>query len=138
MTDTDDPTTEFLRSSMPLAETLGMSAHRADAEQVVLEMDWSPRLCTSGGVLHGGALMALADTAGAMAAFLNLPKGSTGTATIESKTNFLGAVTEGTVVATSTPLHIGSSTIVVETDVTSGDRRVGKVIQTQTVLWPRP
>lgn len=135
MADTDP--TQFLRSSMPLAETLGMTARQADAEQVVLELAWAPELCTSGGVLHGGAVMALADTAGAMAAFLNLPDGSSGTATIESKTNFLGAITEGHVVATSKPLHIGSSTIVVETDVTNGDRRVGKVLQTQSVLWPR-
>lgn len=132
-----DPTTQFLRSSMPLAETLGMTARQADAERVVLELAWTPGLCTSGGVLHGGAMMALADTGGALAAFLNLPEGSSGTATIESKTNFLGAVTGGMVVATSTPLHVGSSTIVIETDVTNGGRRVGKVIQTQTVLWPR-
>ncbi len=132
-----DPTTEFLRSTMPLAETLGMTARQADAGGVVLELDWAPEFCTAAGVLHGGAIMALADTAGATAAFFNLPDGSTGTSTIESKTNFFGPVTEGTVVATATPLHVGSSTIVIETDLACGDRRVAKVIQTQSVLWPR-
>ena len=132
-----DSMTQFLRSTMPLAATLGMTASRADADQVVIELTWAPELCTAGGVLHGGAIMTLADTAGAMVAFLNLPDGATATSTIESKTNFLGAVTDGTVVATSEPLHVGSSTIVVETRVNNGDRLVGKVIQTQAVLRPK-
>ncbi len=137
MPDAETDPTDFLRTSMPLAATLGMTARRSDAEAVVVEMDWDARLCTVGGILHGGAMMALADTAGATAAFNNLPGGSTGTSTIESKTNFFGAVTEGTVVATSTPLHVGRTTIVIETDLTNGERRVGRVTQTQAVLWPR-
>jgi 1,4-dihydroxy-2-naphthoyl-CoA hydrolase len=83
-------------------------------------------------------IMALADSAGAACAFLNLPAGTAGTSTIESKTNFVGAVKSGTVTATSTPLHLGSTTIVVETAVRdSTGRLVAKVTQTQLVIRPR-
>jgi len=82
--------------------------------------------------------MALADSAGAACAFLNLPPDASGTSTIESKTNFLGAVRGGEVTATSTPLHRGGTTIVVETAVRdSAGRLVAKVIQTQLVLRPK-
>jgi uncharacterized protein (TIGR00369 family) len=132
-----DPT-ELLHSSMPLCATFGMRGVRFEPEAVEVELDWTGSLCTSGGLLHGGALMALADSAGAACAFANLPEGAVGTATIESKTNFLGAVREGTVRAISTPLHLGSSTIVVETELrTSDGRLVAKTTQTQTVLRPR-
>jgi uncharacterized protein (TIGR00369 family) len=132
-----DPT-EVIRGLMPLAVTLGMRAGEYTAERVVLSLDWSPALCTAGGVLHGGVIMALADSAGAACAVLNLPDGASGTATIESKTNFLGAVTQGSVAATSTPLHRGSTTIVVETEVRDdAGRLVAKVTQTQIVLRAR-
>ena len=78
--------------------------------------------------------MALADSAGAVVAFLNLPEGALGTSTIESKTNFLGAVTGGEVRVVSRPLKIGGRTIVVESEVWSNDRLVAKVTQTQIVL----
>ena len=81
--------------------------------------------------------MALADSAGAACAFLNLPEGAVATSTIESKTNFLGAVTDGTVTATSQPLHVGGTTIVIETELHDGDRLVAKTTQTQAVLDPR-
>ena len=84
--------------------------------------------------MHGGALMAIADAAGALLAYLNLPEDAKGTTTIESKTNFLGAARSGTVTATATPLHIGSTTIVVESVVRAGERPVAKVTQTQLVL----
>jgi 1,4-dihydroxy-2-naphthoyl-CoA hydrolase len=132
-----DPT-ELLHSSMPLCATFGMRGVRFEPEAVEVELDWTASLCTAGGLLHGGALMALADSAGAGCAFANLPEGAAGTATIESKTNFLGSVREGTVRAISTPLHLGSSTIVVETEVRDSDGRlVAKTTQTQTVLRPR-
>ena len=101
--------------------------------------DASPTMATSAGLLHGGALMALADSAGAAAAFLNLPEGASGTSTIESKTNFLGAVREGaSVSATATVLHRASTTIVVETEMrTSDGKLVAKTTQTQAVLRPR-
>ena len=83
--------------------------------------------------------MALADSAGGACAMLNLPAEATGTTTIESKTNFLGAVREGAVTATATPLHSGGTTIVVETTVRDGKGKlVAKVTQTQLVLRPRP
>ena len=127
---------DLARSSMPLCDTLDVSTVRADPALVVLELAWAPHLCTAAGMLHGGAIMALADSAGGVCAFLNLPAGSAGTATIESKTNFFGAVRDGTVVASARPLHIGSTTIVVETEVRAGDRLVAKTTQTQAVRRP--
>jgi len=104
-------------------------------EHVVMSLDWAPSLCTANGILHGGVIMALADSAGAACALLNLPGDAAGTATIESKTNFMGAVRSGSVTATSTPLHRGATTIVVETEVRdSRGKLVAKVTQTQLVL----
>ena len=134
----DESTTAYLHRVMPLCATLGMQVDAYTPETVVLSLDWSAALSTTGGLLHGGAIMALADSAGGACAFLNLPDGATGTSTIESKTNFLGAVKDGVVTATATPLHRGSTTIVVETSVRDDrDRLVAKVTQTQAVLRPR-
>jgi 1,4-dihydroxy-2-naphthoyl-CoA hydrolase len=133
----DDTATAAMHQLMPLSETLAMEAVSAAPDEVVISLAWTPTLCTVGGVLHGGALMALADTTGAVCAFHNLPDGAIGTSTIESKTNFLGAVTGGTVTARATPLHAGGSTIVVETELRADGRLVGKVTQTQAVLRPR-
>jgi len=129
--------TEQLHALVPYAGTLGIRVAGASPDAVRLELDWREELCTAGGVLHGGALMSLADTAGATCAFLNLPEGSAGTTTVESKTNLLAAVRGGTVVATSTPLHTGGTVIVVETELREGDRLVAKTTQTQSVLSPR-
>jgi uncharacterized protein (TIGR00369 family) len=82
--------------------------------------------------------MALADSCGAACAAVNLPEGAIGTSTIESKTNFLGAVRDGMVRAESRPLHAGSTTIVVETELRRADGKlVGKTTQTQSVLRPK-
>ena len=125
---------EALLDLMPLAATLGIRFVESGPASVRAAVDHRPELCTSGGILHGGVIMALADSAGATCAFLNLPEGA-GTSTIESKTNFLRAVRSGTVTAASRPLHAGRSVIVVETEVTDGEGRlVAKVIQTQAVL----
>jgi uncharacterized protein (TIGR00369 family) len=131
-----EPTSiETIRNLMPFASTLGIRAEAYAPGQVALSLDWAPSLCTAGGILHGGVIMALADSAGAACALLNLPDGASGTATIESKTNFLGAVRVGTVTATSTPLHVGGTTIVVETAVReAGGKLIAKVTQTQIVL----
>lgn len=129
--------TALLHKSMPLCEVLGMRVASASPELVELALDWSPALCTTAGLLHGGAVMALADSAGGSCAFLNLPDGA-GTSTIESKTNFLGAIKEGTVTASARPLHVGGSTIVIETEIRRADGKlVAKVTQTQAVLKPR-
>ena len=85
--------------------------------------------------MHGGALMTLADAAGAMAAFVNLPEGAFGTTTVTSAANFVRAVRDGRANAVSKVLHKGRSTIVVETSITNGEgRTVAKVTQTQAVL----
>jgi uncharacterized protein (TIGR00369 family) len=127
--------TALIREVMPLCATLGIRAEEYTADHVILSMDWSPSLCTSNGVLHGGAIMALADSGGGACAVLNLPPDASGTATIESKTNFLGAVRSGSVTATSTPLHRGGATIVIETSVHDDKGKlVAKVTQTQMVL----
>jgi uncharacterized protein (TIGR00369 family) len=130
--------TEQIQSLMPFCATLGMRALRQEPSGVEMEMDWTPERCTTNGLLHGGAVMALADAAGGACASANLPATALGTSTIESKTNFLGAVRGGTVTATSRPLHVGSTTIVVETEVRDeSGRLVAKTTQTQIVLMPR-
>jgi uncharacterized protein (TIGR00369 family) len=122
---------------MPLVATLGIRFIESDRTAVRATLDHRAELCTTGGILHGGVIMALADSTGGSCAFLNLPEGAAGTSTIESKTNFLRAVRSGTVTATSRPLHTGRTVIVVETDVTDADGRlVAKVIQSQAVLQP--
>jgi uncharacterized protein (TIGR00369 family) len=132
---TDHAATALIHEAMPLCATLGVRADKYAAEEVVLSLDWAPGLCTTHGILHGGVIMALADSAGGACALLNLPKDASGTSTIESKTNFLGAVRSGTVSATATPLHAGGTTIVVETAVRDASGRlVAKVTQTQIVL----
>ena len=129
-----DPT-EFMHTAMPFGKEMGMRAVALDKDAVILELDWAHELTTSGEILHGGAVMALADAAGGCCAFIHLPEGAAGTATIESKTNMLRAVRSGTIRASSSVLHVGSSTIVVETEIRDDqDRLVAKTTQTQAVL----
>lgn len=128
------PTPDDLVALMPHAGSLGITLDRADPDEVRGRLDWTADRCTAGGVLHGGVVMTLADTTGAVCAFRNVPAGAS-TTTVESKTNFFRAVTAGTVHAVSRPLHVGRSIIVVQTDVTDGHGRpVGITIQTQAVL----
>ena len=123
-----------LLAVMPFAARLGLRINEATAESVEGEIDWAEDLCTAGGVLHGGALMAAADSLGALCAYLNLPEGAS-TATLESKTNFFRAVRGGAVTLAATPLHVGRSSIVVQTELRDRDGdRVALVIQTQAVL----
>jgi 1,4-dihydroxy-2-naphthoyl-CoA hydrolase len=124
-----------LAAVLPFAGLLGMEVVAADAEEVRGTLAWSPERCTTGGVMHGGALMGFADSLGGICAYLNLPDGATGTATIESKTNFFRAVREGVVTGIARPLHLGRTFVVVQTDlVDARDRRVAQVTQTQAVL----
>jgi len=119
---------------MPFARLLGLELTAAAPDEVRGTLAWDESRCTTGGVLHGGALMSLADTVGAVCAFLNLPDGA-GTTTVESKTNFLRAVTEGQVEAVARPLHVGRRFVVVDTDLFDGrGKRVARVTQTQAVL----
>jgi uncharacterized protein (TIGR00369 family) len=134
MADEPQDLTEAVAGAMPFGPTLGIESIVGGEQEVEATLAWAPGLCTTGGALHGGALMALADSAGGVLAFLNLPPGAR-TATIESKTNFFGAVREGHVRARSRPLHRGRTTIVVETDLFDADgRHVGRTTQTQAVL----
>lgn len=119
---------------MPYGEMLGIKVVKAGPELVVSRLEWREELCTANGIMHGGALMSLADSSGGICAFLNLPENAA-TTTIESKTNLLRAVKGGVITATSTPLHVGRTVIAVETRVTDADGKlVSLTIQTQAVL----
>jgi uncharacterized protein (TIGR00369 family) len=119
---------------MPFASLLGIDITSASADAVTATLEHRADLCTTADILHGGALMSLADTTGAVCAFLNLPAGAR-TSTLESKTNMIRAVKEGTVTATSMPVHVGRSTIVLQTEVRDDTGRlVSLTTQTQTVL----
>ena len=121
---------------VPFAATLGMELVSAAPEEVVGRLAWREELCTTGGAMHGGALMALADNLGGVCAFLNLPAGAT-TATISSATNFMRGVREGSVTATARPLRVGRSVIVVQTDVYDDDGRLAvQTTQAQAVIGP--
>jgi len=124
-----------LRDTMPFAAALGLRITAASPQEVVGTLDWAEARATAGGALHGGALMALADSLGGVCAFLNLPAGAGGTSTTSSSTVFMRGVRAGTVTATARPLHTGRSTIVVLTEIRDGDGRlVAQVTQTQAVL----
>jgi len=117
-----------------LAELLGIRFVEATPDRVVAELDYRDELTTVGGSLHGGTLMAFADTIGAVATVLNLPEGAS-TTTLESKTNFFAAGRSGTVRAETTPLHRGKRTMVWQTRVTNdAGRLLSLTIQTQMVL----
>jgi 1,4-dihydroxy-2-naphthoyl-CoA hydrolase len=131
MADTD---LDALLALMPFAAAAGVELRSASADRVEGALAWAPERCTAGGVLHGGALMTLADTVGAVCAFLGLPEGA-GTATLSSTTNLLRPVADGTVTAIAQPLHRGRSTVVVRTDLLDDEGRlVAQVTQTQAVL----
>ena len=126
-------------SKPPFAQVLGVKFLSATAECVTAEMTVREELCTRPAVLHGGAIMAFADTLGACGTVLNLPQGS-GTTTIESKTNFLAPAAVGTkVIGECTALHRGTRTMVWQTRITAeGGRLIAIVTPTQMVLEPRP
>ncbi len=119
---------------MPFAQAVGVEIVSATKQKVVGRLEWAEDRTTAAGVMHGGAIMTLGDSIGAVCAYLNLPPGS-GTSTISSSTVFMGAVRSGAVTATSGPLHVGRTTIAVRTDVRDDDDRlVAQLTQTQAVL----
>jgi 1,4-dihydroxy-2-naphthoyl-CoA hydrolase len=130
------PASSELLAQLPYAATLGIDFKEVTAEQVVASLDWSPDRCTVAGMMHGGVLMALADTAGGVLAYLNLPAGAT-TSTVEFKINFFQAVRGGTVRAICRRLFVGKSFIVVQTDLEDDRGRVAQSTQTQAVLAGR-
>lgn len=131
----DEKTTALLHQLAPLTGELGIEVLVNSPSEVRTRLAWQERLCNSGGMLHGGTIMALGDTTGAACAVANLPEGSGGTVTIESKTNFLRPIRAGYAVAVARPLHAGRRLIVVEIDVLD-DHGVlaARIIQTQAVL----
>lgn len=127
---------EQLLASMPFAAGVGVVLDDARPEQVQGHLPWAPERCTVGGVLHGGAVMTLADSVGAVCAFLNLPAGAS-TSTVASSTNLVRAVRDGRAVAVARPLNVGRSFIVVVVEVRDEQGRlVAQVTQTQAVLTP--
>lgn len=119
---------------IPFAQALGIRITTATKDEVCGELDWAADRTTTAGGLHGGAIMTLADTVGAVCAFLNLPEGAT-TSTVSSSTVFLRGVRSGTVTATGRPLHVGRSTIAVTTQLHDDQGRlVAQVTQSQAVL----
>jgi 1,4-dihydroxy-2-naphthoyl-CoA hydrolase len=125
MADLDD-----MIASMPFARRLGMTLPEASPDRVVAELAWSPELCTSTGVMHGGALMSLADSAGALVAVLGLAQGQT-TATITSTTQMFRPVTSGTVRAVAVPLNRSRTTATVQTSLYNAD---GKLVAQTTQI----
>ncbi|GAB4587824.1 PaaI family thioesterase [Nocardia sp. IFM 10818] len=130
-----DPLGTQLFATMPFSGKLGIEVLEHAPELVRSRLAWDESLCTLGGTIHGGVLMSLADSTGAVCAFLNLPEGTQGTTTVESKTNFLRAVRSGYATASSRPIHAGRSFIVIETEIhDDAGKLVAKVTQTQAVL----
>jgi 1,4-dihydroxy-2-naphthoyl-CoA hydrolase len=131
---TAGPGLDTTMAQMPFTAALGVVLDAAGPDEVRGRLAWAPERCTTAGTMHGGALMALADSLGGLCAFLNLPPGAA-TATISSSTVFTRAVREGEVIAVARPLHVGRSTIVVQTDLADqAGRRVAQVTQVQAVL----
>jgi 1,4-dihydroxy-2-naphthoyl-CoA hydrolase len=122
--------------TMPFAELKGVTFVEAEKDRVVAKMVVRPDLCTARNTIHGGAVMAFADSVGAAATVINLPEDAKGTTTLESKTNFIGGAKEGsTVIATATPVHRGRRTQVWTTRLeTEEGKLVAVVTQTQMVL----
>jgi uncharacterized protein (TIGR00369 family) len=128
---------EKIRSmTMPFADLKGVTFVEADKDRVVARMTVRPDLCTANNIIHGGAIMAFADSVGAAATVINLPEDAKGTTTLESKTNFIGGAKEGTtVIATATPVHRGRRTQVWTTRLeTEEGKLIAIVTQTQMVL----
>jgi uncharacterized protein (TIGR00369 family) len=119
----------------PLPRWLDLSITVATTDRIVAELTVREELCTAGSIMHGGAIMAFADTVGALGTIANLRDGQ-GTTTIESKTNFFAGSPIGTrLIAEAIPLHRGRRTQVWETRITNPDGRlIAKITQTQMVL----
>ncbi len=121
---------------MPFSKLMGIDVVSAEKQRIEAQILVREDLCTTGSIMHGGALMAFADTLGAIGAFLNLPEGAAGTTTIESKTNFLAAAPEGDqLTAETTPVSVGRRISVWQTSISRADgRKVAVITQTQLVL----
>lgn len=124
---------DALVTLMPFADHLGVTLEEASPRRVVARLEWAPHLCTAAGLMHGGVLMSLADTAGALVAYLGLPEGAT-TATITSTSQMFRPVTGGVVRAVATPLHRGRTTVTAQTSLYDAEQRlVAQTTQIQAV-----
>ncbi|MBV9564369.1 MAG: PaaI family thioesterase [Bradyrhizobium sp.] len=130
------PLEKLQAMKLPFAELKGVTFIEADRDRVVARMLVRPELCTLNQIVHGGALMAFADSVGAAATVINLPEDAKGTTTLESKTNFISGAKQGaTLVAVTTPVHRGRRTQVWQTRIETEDGKlVALVTQTQMVL----
>jgi 1,4-dihydroxy-2-naphthoyl-CoA hydrolase len=130
------PLEKIQSMKMPFADLKGNTYVEATMDRVVARMVVRPELCTLNHTIHGGAIMAFADSVGAAATVINLPADAKGTTTLESKTNFIGGAKENTtVIATATPVHRGRRTQVWTTRLeTEEGKLVAVVTQTQLVL----
>lgn len=124
--------------ALPFAALMGLKITAVTPEKVTAELPVTAALCTVPAILHGGAVMAFADTLGAVATVANLAEGFS-TTTIESKTNFFAAIPAGeTAHAETTPLHRGKTTMVWQTRISRADGKLAAIVtQTQLVLAPR-
>ena len=133
---TMDP--QGLVAAMPFSMFNGVALEQATPEVVTGRLAWSPERSTTGGNLHGGALLTLADSLAAICAFLNLPRGAS-TSTIDSSSHFFRGIRGGAAHGRAHPLHVGRRTIVVQTDIHDDEgRHVAQVTQTQAVLTESP
>jgi uncharacterized protein (TIGR00369 family) len=131
-----DLLTRLKEEPLPFAAVLGVEVVSAAPDKIVAEMKVRGELCTRPAVLHGGAIMAFADTLGALGTIANLMDG-VNTTTIESKTNFIGAAPVGTrIVGEATPLHRGRRTMVWQTRVTTADGKLVAVVTQTQLLFP--
>jgi len=130
------PLEKLQAMKLPFAELKGVTFIEADRDRVVARMLVRPELCTLNQIVHGGALMAFADSVGAAATVINLSEDAKGTTTLESKTNFISGAKQGaTLVAVTTPVHRGRRTQVWQTRIETEDGKlVALVTQTQMVL----
>ena len=118
---------------MPFTQELGLTLDEAGPDRVVARLAWAPKLCTAAGIMHGGALMSLADTAGALVAFLGLAEGAT-TATMTSTTQMFRPVKSGEVRAVAVPLHRGRTSVTVQTSLYDSEQRlVAQTTQIQAI-----
>ena len=130
------PLEKIKSRKIPFADLMGIVVMSAEQDRVVARMPVRTDFCTSGGTAHGGAIMTMADTVGALATIINLPEDAKGTATLESKTNFIAPAPVGaTLIGETTPIHRGRRTMVWQTRVSTAEGKlVAVVTQTQMVL----
>jgi 1,4-dihydroxy-2-naphthoyl-CoA hydrolase len=132
------PGPERFTELMPFSVHAGVELITATTDEVVGTLAWAPDRCTAGGVMHGGAMMTLADSCAAVCAFLNLPEGAESTATIEANTSFMRGLRAGTLTAIAKPVRLTRTLAFLETELRDSEGRlVAKVSQIQAFSYPR-